>query len=40
MKDNIKLCLKELARAFGDWMELTQDKMNCRTLENVNIFFV
>jgi len=36
-KDNFKLCLKELERAFGDWMELTQDRKNCRALENVNI---
>ena len=31
------MCLKELARAFGDWIELTKDRRNCRALENVNI---
>ena len=36
-KDNIKLSLRELALAFGDWTELAQDRMNCRALENVNI---
>jgi hypothetical protein len=31
------VCLKELARTFFDWIELAQDRMNCRALENVNI---